>query len=199
MDEIPGLDQVNKFDLSSEQLDTAGLLERLLGLAVEPRAAITAPEGIQLKLALFVDVETTGLDHTKDEIIELAMVPFTYGSDGRIYEVRKPFQRFHQPKSPIPAEITRLTGITDEMVAGHVINTAEVTAFAEGTALIIAHNAGFDRRFLERLSDTFCLKPWACSQSQIDWAGEGLEGTRLECVTQCFCLIFLKTQNFSGC
>jgi DNA polymerase-3 subunit epsilon len=32
--------------------------------------------------------------------------------------VREPFQRFHQPGKPISAEITRLTGITDEMVAG---------------------------------------------------------------------------------
>ena len=82
------------------------------------------------KLALFVDVETTGLDHQTDEIIELAIVPFTYGPDGQIYEVKGALQRFHQPKKPISAEITRLTGITDEMVAGHAIDPAEVEAFA---------------------------------------------------------------------
>lgn len=59
---------------------------------------VAAPDGVELKLALFVDVETTGLDHTKDKIIELALVPFTYGPDGRVYEA---FQRVHQPKSPI--------------------------------------------------------------------------------------------------
>ena len=46
---------------------------------LKPRAALPVPEGVTSKLALFVDVETTGLDHAKDEIIELAMVPFTYG------------------------------------------------------------------------------------------------------------------------
>src|SRR5471032_897795 len=76
---------------------------------ITPRAPIEAPAGIELKLALFVDVETTGLDHTKDEIIELAMVPFTYGPDGRVYEVKEPFQRFQQPTKPISPEITRLT------------------------------------------------------------------------------------------
>jgi len=146
---------------------------------LKPRATLPVPEGIAPKLALFVDVETTGLDHAKDEIIELAMVPFTYGPDGQIYEVREPFQRFHQPKSPITAEITKLTGITDEMVAGHTIDPTEVAALAEVAVLVIAHNASFDRRFLEKLSDVFSLKPWACSQSQIDWAGEGIEGTRL--------------------
>jgi DNA polymerase-3 subunit epsilon len=146
---------------------------------IKPRAPMAVPEGVELKLAFFVDVETTGLDHAKDEIIELAMVPFTYGNDGRIYEVRKPFERFHQPKFPISVEITKLTGITNEMVAGHVINPAEVAEFAEEAVLVVAHNAGFDRRFLEKLTNAFSLKPWACSQSQIDWAAEGLEGTRL--------------------
>ena len=65
------------------------------------------PAGTELKQALFVDVETTGLDHQTDEIIELAMVPFTYGPDGKIYEVKEPFQRFNQPTKPISAEITQ--------------------------------------------------------------------------------------------
>ena len=46
-------------------------------------------------------------------------------------------------------------------------------------SLVIAHNASFDRRFLERLSDAFVLKPWACSMSQVDWIEEGHEGVKL--------------------
>ena len=146
---------------------------------LRPRPKQEAPAGVEPKQALFVDVETTGLDHQCNEIIELAMVPFTYGPDGQIYDVKEPFQRLNQPKKPISAEITRLTGITNEMVAGHVIDPAEVEAFAQDAVLIIAHNAGFDRRFIEKLSPSFALKGWACSQSQIDWAQEGFEGTRL--------------------
>lgn len=88
---------------------------------LRPRPKLDVPAGIELKKALFVDVETTGLDHQSDEIIELAMVPFTYGPDGQVYKVEEPFQRFNQPSKPISAEITRLTGITDEMVAGHAL------------------------------------------------------------------------------
>src|SRR5476649_1920149 len=146
---------------------------------LRPRPKVEAPPGTELKQALFVDVETTGLDHQSDEIIELAMVPFTYGPDGQVYEVWEPFQRLHQPSKPISAEITKLTGITDEMVAGHVIDPVEVEAFTQDAVLIVAHNAGFDRRFMEKLVPGFALKGWACSQSQIDWAGEGIEGTRL--------------------
>jgi DNA polymerase-3 subunit epsilon len=119
---------------------------------MRPRPKVQAPPGTELKQALFVDVETTGLDHQSDEIIELAMVPFTYGPEGQIYEVQEPFQSFHQPTKPISAEITRLTGITDDMVAGHAIDPREVEAFAKDMILVVAHNAAFDRRFMERLS-----------------------------------------------
>ena len=144
-----------------------------------PRLNIDPPAGTELKTALFVDVETTGLDHQEHEIIELAMVPFTYGPDGQIFEVKDAFQRFNEPNGPISAEITKLTGITAQMVAGHRIDPQEVDDFAQGAVLVVAHNANFDRRFLEKLSPSFALKAWACSQSQIDWASEGFEGTRL--------------------
>lgn len=143
------------------------------------RSIVTAADGTPTRTGLFVDVETTGLDPLRDEIIELAMMPFTYALDGRIFAIGQAFQRFHQPSSPIPPEITRITGITDAMVAGHRIDPAEVAAFANGAALVIAHNAAFDRRFAERLSDVFVTKPWACSMSQINWAEEGHEGTKL--------------------
>lgn len=150
-------------------------VQRRLG----PRRKIDAPPGTDLKLALFVDVETTGLNYQTDEIIELAMVPFTYGPDGTIYEVQEAFQRLRKPRKPISTEVTRLTGITNEMVEGRSIDPNEVEAFAEGAVLVIAHNAAFDRRFLEKLAPSFALKSWACSQTQIDWAAEGFDGTRL--------------------
>jgi hypothetical protein len=54
-----------------------------------------------------------------------------------------------------------------------------VAAFAAPAALVIAHNASFDRRLLERFSPVFQTKPWACSMSEIDWKDEGHEGVKL--------------------
>ena len=130
-------------------------------------------------IGLFVDVETTGLDARTDEIIELAMVRFAYDDLGQILGVGESFQGFRQPAIPIPAKVTALTGITDAMVAGHVIDASAVAAFASSATVVVAHNAAFDRRFLERFSDVFRTKPWACSMSQVDWASEGFEGTKL--------------------
>ena len=144
-----------------------------------PRPRLTPPPGVQTRVGLFVDVETTGLDPAHDEIIELAMTPFVYGLDGQVFEVGDSFHSFREPSKPIPPEITAITGIDDAMVAGHVIDPADVAAFAAPAALVAAHNAAFDRRFLERYSQVFTTKPWACSMSQVDWVGEGHEGVKL--------------------
>ncbi len=161
----------------------AQALERSGGYRVlrrlEPLTRREPPTGVQLRQGLFVDTETTGLDAARDEIIELAMVPFTYGVDGEIYGIGEAFQQLRQPSKPIPPEVTAITGIDDAMVEGHAIDTQAVAAFAAPAALVIAHNAAFDRKFLERYSDVFNTKPWACSMSEVDWAGEGYEGVKL--------------------
>ncbi len=144
-----------------------------------PRSRIEEADGQPTRQGLFVDVETTGLDPANDEIIELAMTRFTFGLDGRIYEVGTPFQRLRQPSRPIPEQVTALTGIDDTMVAGQSIDPLEVAAFVAPAALVIAHNAAFDRRFLERFCQAFVEKPWACSMTQVDWIEEGHEGTKL--------------------
>src|SRR3546814_19010690 len=98
------------------QLNASGnyrVLRRLL-----PRTVVTAADGTPTRTGLFIDVETTGLDHQKDEVIELAMVPFTYSLDGRIFEIHDASKRFQEPSAPIAAALTMLTGITATMVAG---------------------------------------------------------------------------------
>jgi DNA polymerase-3 subunit epsilon len=146
---------------------------------VSPRRVITCPDGTAVKRALFVDVETTGLSSEEDEIIELAMVPFTYGIDGRIFEVNEPFQGFQEPIGPITSEITKITGIDQSMVAGHRLDHEVIESIVSSADIIIAHNAGFDRKFLERFHSVFVTKPWGCSATQVDWKAEGFEGTRL--------------------
>ncbi|MEH2512226.1 DNA polymerase III epsilon subunit-like protein [Nitrobacteraceae bacterium AZCC 1564] len=70
-------------------------------------------------------------------------------------------------------------GITDAMVAGHRIDGNAVDLFASDAVVVIAHNAGFDRRFAERYWPTFVDKAWACSVNNIDWRQQGFEGSRL--------------------
>ncbi len=149
---------------------------------LDPQAAVApdaAAEGGETRNGLYLDLETTGLDPARHEIIEFAMVPFTYTIDGRITSIAEPFDRLREPAGPIPPDITALTGITDEMVRGKTISRDEVAAVAAPANLVIAHNAAFDRPFAEKFCDVFTTKPWACSMAQIPWAEEGFEGTKL--------------------
>ena len=127
-----------------------------------------------------MDFETTGTDPTKDEIIEVAAVRFRYSNADEITGVSDTFQAFNEPSTPIPAEITELTGITDAMVAGHKIDAEALQTFVSDANVIIAHHAEFDRKFAEFSWPLFAQKYWACSMAEIEWQKKlGFAGTKL--------------------
>jgi DNA polymerase-3 subunit epsilon len=143
-----------------------------------PRTSFTPSEG-PTKTAILLDVETTGLDQRKDEVVELGMIKFNYLPDGRIASIRDIFSSFNEPLEPIPPDVIALTGITNEMVAGNRIDEAAVSSFAEEAVIVIAHNSGFDRKFAERYWPIFQRKAWGCSATEIEWRKHGFEGSRL--------------------
>lgn len=162
---------------AAQRLEQSGRFRILRKLV--PRAVITRAESALPNLAVLVDTETAGLNHAKDEVIEIGAVAFTYNDEGVIGDVVGVYSGLRQPSEPIPTEITRLTGITDEMVAGLEIDFPALAALVEPADLIIAHNAAFDRPFCESLSPTFASKAWACSVKEIQWADLGFEGNKL--------------------
>jgi DNA polymerase-3 subunit epsilon len=175
-DVVTGLDS-SQLEQMAAILEASGQYRVLRRVGAQQSSDI--PAGTPARLGILLDLETTGLDPLRDEIIEMAMLPFTYGLDGTVYSVGEAFSQLRQPAVPISPAVTELTGLTDEMVAGHSIDPAEVARFIEPAALVIAHNASFDRRFSETFCDAFVQKPWACSLHGVDWAAEGFEGSRL--------------------
>jgi DNA polymerase-3 subunit epsilon len=136
----------------------------------EPPARYAPPDGSALAVGVVVDVETTGRDSQNDHIIQFSAVPFEYAPDsGRIYGVGEPLTYLEDPGVPVPDEITQLTGISTEAVRGQRIDAAEVSALVHPAELIIAHNAQFDRGFLERRLPVFRELPWACTLTEVPW------------------------------
>jgi DNA polymerase-3 subunit epsilon len=106
------------------------------------------PADLPLDSAEFVvvDVETTGSSPETARITEIGAVRVRGGRSVATYE------RLVDPGTPVPPGITRLTGIHAGMLAGappFARIAVEWLAFL-GNAVLVAHNAPFDRGFLER-------------------------------------------------
>lgn len=91
------------------------------------------------------DIETTGLKAEQAQIIEIGAVKVQGGA------IVDRFSTFVDPGTPIPSNITELTGIQDGMVqgaprAGEAL--AAFQAFAGGDYVFVAHNAAFDVGFI---------------------------------------------------
>jgi len=142
------------------------------------------------KVGLYLDVETTGLKHDVDKIIELAMILFEFDLDGNIYKIIKEYDSLQDPGCEIPAHITEITGITDEMVEGQSINAEEVKHLVNQANIVVAHSAEFDRQFCENKWEIFKQKAWACSLNGIPWKTMGIESGKLEYIAYRFGFFF---------
>lgn len=131
-------------------------------------------------IGVFLDIEATGLLYTSDKLIELGMVKFEYTDDGRIFNLLEEFSSYQDPNIPIPDNITKLTGISDDMVKGHSIDESAVSEYLKGVDIIIAHNAQFDRAFFETSFPNITPKAWACSMRDINWSEEDINSLKLE-------------------
>lgn len=111
------------------------------------------------------DIETTGLSHTTERITEIGAVRL------RNLEVVEEFESFVDPEKHIPENITELTGITDEMVAGAPREGEAVKNFLEfcGDAPLIAHNADFDTSFIRA----------ACERNKINYHNPYIDSLKL--------------------
>ncbi len=101
------------------------------------------------------DIETTGISLLECRITEIGAVRIV---DGKVTDR---FDTFVNPECPIPAEITELTSITDEMVADAPKTKEALEAFfafigdkeGEQPHLMIAHNADFDMGFIRHYAE----------------------------------------------
>lgn len=89
-----------------------------------------------------IDLETTGIDPAAERIIEIgAFKP----ESGEI------FRSFVSPKRPLPAKITELTGITEDMLSDAPEEAAvieQLLEFLDGDTILLGHNISFDHGFL---------------------------------------------------
>lgn len=136
----------------------------------------------------FIDLETTGLSPEGDRIIEVALLIISTNGDNTNIDG---YSEMAHPGRPIPGQITKLTGISDKMVAdlrstGSVVNTLLDKI---GGRMIAAYNAKFDVAFLKaeatRLKRPFNNK-WLCIMEHTKSTHPNLHRYRLVDVCEAF-------------
>ena len=94
---------------------------------------------------IVLDVETTGFSPTNDSLIEIAALKVVNG------DIAERYESLIDPHDPIPPMITRITGISNQMVQGKPDISAvmaELDSFMDADLPIVAHNATFDLKFI---------------------------------------------------
>ncbi|WP_394222294.1 exonuclease domain-containing protein [Alteromonas gracilis] len=132
-----------------------------------------------------VDIETTGGNNSYNRITEIGMVKLVGGE-----EVDR-FQTLLNPQRRIPSSITRLTGISDDMVADAPLfaEVAEHIATFTEDAVFVAHNVNFDYGFIKqefaRLDQSF-RRPKMCTVREMRRTYPGLPSYSLANLTKHF-------------
>ncbi|MGL4392453.1 MAG: PolC-type DNA polymerase III [Fusobacteriaceae bacterium] len=101
---------------------------------------------IEEEIFVVFDLETTGLNSHKNEIIEIGAVKL---KGTRIIDR---FSEFVKPAGMLPDKITELTGITDRMIENAKNIEDVLPRFMDfaGDATFVAHNSAFDMSFIRR-------------------------------------------------
>ncbi|MGI6150705.1 MAG: PolC-type DNA polymerase III [Christensenellales bacterium] len=144
-----------------------------------------------------VDLETTGVDRTRDRILEIGAVKLVNG------EVTDSFSTFVNPHMAVPEKITKLTGITTEMVMNAPPVEEALASFQgfAGDAVLVAHNAPFDVGFLTRygeLSGLTFKNPYVDTLTLSRYLLRGLKNHKLDTLTEHFD-ISLKDHHRATC
>lgn len=143
-------------------------------------AGMTLPASVGgEKTALFIDVETTGLDREKDKVIEIGMQQFHFDREDKLVGLGDSYQGFQDPLEPLSADVERITGITNDDLKDKQLDEIAMNKIADGSKLILAHNASFDRPFIERLLPQTKDMAWACSMKDVPWDDWGIKSKSL--------------------
>jgi DNA polymerase-3 subunit epsilon len=122
---------------------------------------------------VILDLETTGINCETDRIIEIGLIEFGVGESGKP-AISTMYSGLEDPEQPLSPELQKLTGLNDEVLRGQKIDWALVRKVLERASIVIAHNAEFDRSFMQKRSEYAGLDlHWACSLKHIDWEQKG--------------------------
>lgn len=143
-------------------------------------------------IEIVLDTETTGLDYTREKIIEFAAVRLENG------KIKDEFQTLINPEQHIRKSSMAIHGISEDMVKDAPTEAEALPKILEfiGDYPIVAHNAIFDYSFLNeaslRVFDKEIVNPRIDTQQMFKEVFPDLESHGLEALTRKFNVEFTK-------
>lgn len=121
---------------------TQSLLSRIFG---------KNPVNHKDELYCSVDLEFTGFDPSRDQILEIGFAFFKVSADGNGFEITEKWSQVFKPSIEVHPKILGLTGITQEELdaAPEFNDYREFLQEKLGNAIILGHNPVMDVKFLE--------------------------------------------------
>jgi DNA polymerase-3 subunit epsilon len=141
---------------------------------------VSGVKGDDMDYGVVLDLETTGLDWQKDRIIEIGLVSFAIRDNDPQPQIVNVYSSLQDPEIPLDPLVTKITGLTDDIVRGRRIDWDYVKRELECASIVVAHNAGFDSKFISRIPQLQNMKlHWGCTLRHIDWKAKGFKTMNL--------------------
>lgn len=145
---------------------------------IMPLADWRAPENAgppHMNIAV-LDLETEGLDPLYHQILEFSVAMVAIDAEGQILSVDGPYTGLRDPGRPIENHISKVTGITNDMVAGQTMSAASIATFLGQADACLSFNARFDRQHLGMLVPEVGEMSWICAMADVPWLDLGFDG-----------------------
>lgn len=133
----------------SNEEETRSALQTHTQESAEKSAMHLQPR-ISLDEYVVLDVETTGLDAYRDKIIQISAIK--YDAQGKMI---KCYNTYVNPGISIPASVSRINHITDDLVSGapYAEEVADDFLAFVGNDVVVGYNVTFDLKFLNNTFD----------------------------------------------
>lgn len=133
---------------------------------------------------LGLDTETSGAKFLEHEVVELGLILAAVRiSTGKMVCILDEYNGLEQPERGMTEEARMVNGITDEELEGQSFDEERVKELVRRCDVVVAHNAVFDRTFIEGRFPCFEQRPWVCSFRQVDWDAEVISAKKLDYIS----------------
>ncbi|QIG69804.1 putative DNA polymerase III epsilon subunit protein [Rhizobium phage RHph_I46] len=119
--------------------------------------------------ATYVDFETTGLDTENAEVTQFGWVRFQFDDAYKITKIVRTGLKHNVPNGDVEETAARLTGLTKARLIeiGETLEQSDFDDAFDGVEFALAHNAKFDRRYVDRFYNAEPLV-WGCTNADLN-------------------------------